>query len=59
MKITLIEPKSPDSHIFSLFALPRLGILLLGTILRDQGHDVFVAVESIKPISWNLSLIHI
>lgn len=53
MKITLIEPKSPDSHIFSLYALPRLGTLLLGTILRDRGHDVSVAVESIKPVSWD------
>ena len=53
MKITLIEPKSPDSHIFSLYALPRLGTLLLGTILRDRGHDVSVTVESIKPVSWD------
>ena len=53
MKITLIEPKSPDSHIFSLFALPRLGTLLLGTILKDRGHDISVAVETIKPVSWD------
>ncbi len=53
MKITLIEPKSPDSHIFSLYALPRLGTVLLGTILKQQGHDVSVMVESIEPISWD------
>ncbi len=53
MKITLIEPKSPDSHIFSLYALPRLGTLLLGTILGERGHDVSVAVESIEPVSWD------
>lgn len=56
MKITLIEPKSPDSHIFSLYALPRLGTILLGTILRDRGHDVSVMVESIEEISWDAVL---
>jgi radical SAM superfamily enzyme YgiQ (UPF0313 family) len=53
MKITLIEPKSPDAHIFSLYALPRLGTVLLGTILKDLGHDVRVSVESIEPITWD------
>jgi anaerobic magnesium-protoporphyrin IX monomethyl ester cyclase len=56
MKITLIEPKSPDSHIFSLYALPRLGTILLGTILRDEGHDVCVMVESIEEIGWDTVL---
>jgi radical SAM superfamily enzyme YgiQ (UPF0313 family) len=56
MKITLIEPKSPDSHIFSLYALPRLGTVLLGTILRDEGHDVSVMVESIEEIGWDAVL---
>ena len=56
MKIILIEPKSPDSHIFSLYALPRLGTILLGTILRQRGHDVSVMVEAIEEITWDAVL---
>ena len=56
MKITLIEPTSPDSHIFSLYTLPRLGTILLGTILKGRGHEVSVMVESIKQISWDAVL---
>ncbi len=56
MKVTLIEPKSPDSHIFSLYALPRLGTILLGTILKKKGHDVRVMVESIEEIAWDTVL---
>ena len=33
MKITMLEPKAPNIHIWSKFKLPRLGSLLLGTIL--------------------------
>jgi len=53
MKITLIEPRSPDFHIFSLYPLPRLGIILLGTILKQRGHDVSVIVESMGEIPWD------
>ena len=52
MKITLIEPQSPDFHIFSFFPLPRLGTMLLGSILKEKGHDVSVMVECIKEIPW-------
>ena len=52
-KIVLIEPKPPDIHIFSHFALPRLGVVLLGTILRDQGYDVTVMVEESKPFDFD------
>jgi radical SAM superfamily enzyme YgiQ (UPF0313 family) len=44
-KIVFIEPKSPSSHIFSLVAIPRLGTLLLGTILKQRGYDVRVYIE--------------
>ncbi len=53
MKITLIEPSSPDFHIFSLYPLPRLGTILLGTILKKGGHDVSVMVESLGEIPWD------
>ncbi|HET6486456.1 MAG TPA: radical SAM protein [Spirochaetia bacterium] len=37
--VTLIEPKNNHLHIFSRFELPRLGGVLLATILRDQGYE--------------------
>ncbi len=37
--VTLIEPRSERLHIFSRFELPRLGCVLLATIMRDKGYD--------------------
>jgi len=53
MKITLVEPKAPDLHIWSKFRLPRLGPLLLGTILAREGHDVEVYFEETVDLDWN------
>lgn len=49
-KILMIEPRSPSMHIFSLAPLPRLGNIILGTILKERGFDVTVLVEEIQPI---------
>ncbi|MBI4831335.1 MAG: B12-binding domain-containing radical SAM protein [Candidatus Lindowbacteria bacterium] len=49
-KIIFVEPKAPGFHIFSKWALPRLGTALLATILRDMGHDVKVYVEEVHKI---------
>jgi radical SAM superfamily enzyme YgiQ (UPF0313 family) len=38
-RITLVEPKSDHYSIFSLYKLPRLGSLLLATLLRDRGYE--------------------
>ena len=48
-RIVLLEPCSPDLHIFSRFAMPRLGVVLLGTILKDLGYQVKVMVEDVAP----------
>lgn len=40
LNITLIEPKPPGKHVFSTVKMPRLGLPILGTILRQQGHHV-------------------
>ncbi len=40
MKISLIEPRAADYHIYSAWAIPRQGLPLLGTILENKGHDV-------------------
>lgn len=49
-KIVFIEPKSPGYHVFSKWGLPRLGTIILGTILRDKGYDVKIFIEDIKGI---------
>ena len=47
-KILFIEPRAPREHIFSRVAIPRLGSLLLGTILKNQGLEVKVVVEELS-----------
>ncbi len=47
-KVLFIEPRSPREHIFSRVAIPRLGSLLLGTILEQQGMEVKVVIEEIS-----------
>jgi radical SAM superfamily enzyme YgiQ (UPF0313 family) len=49
-KIIFIEPKPPDFHIFSRMSLPRLGTVLLGTVLRKNGYDVKSYVEEIAEL---------
>ena len=52
--IYFIEARSPGSHIFSFTALPRLGSILLGTILKHKGFNVKVFIEDIAPLAWDL-----
>ncbi len=40
MKISLIEPKAPGRHVYSTVTMPRLGLPLLGTQLKEIGHEV-------------------
>jgi len=49
-KVVLVEPKSTHLHVYSRVAIPRLGVVLLGTILRSLGYDVRVYIEDIAPI---------
>ena len=39
-QISFIEPSAPGLHIFSKFPIPRLGAVLLSTILRKRGYEV-------------------
>lgn len=52
-KIIFVEPKAPGFHIYSKWLLPRLGTVLLGTVLRDLGHEVKVYVEEIQKADRN------
>jgi radical SAM superfamily enzyme YgiQ (UPF0313 family) len=56
MKISLIEPRSPDYHVYSGIAIPRLGLPMLATLLKQQGHDVKVYVEDVEEISGQTAL---
>jgi radical SAM superfamily enzyme YgiQ (UPF0313 family) len=51
MRIALIEPRSADVNVFSKFPLPRLGLPLIGTILRNAGHEVIVYCEDLHALS--------
>jgi len=51
-KIVFIEPKAPGYHIYSRWGLPRLGTVILGTILHEHGYDVKIFVEEIKGIDF-------
>lgn len=52
--IVLIEARSPGEHIFSMIFLPRLGVPLLGTILRKAGYNVVEMIENFYPLDWNI-----
>jgi len=52
MIIRLIEPKAPGINVFDQALLPRLGLPLIGRILRDAGHDVRIYVETLAPVDW-------
>ncbi|MBI2204163.1 MAG: B12-binding domain-containing radical SAM protein [Candidatus Rokubacteria bacterium] len=52
-KIVFVEPKSTHLHIYSRVCIPRLGSVLLGTIMRAKGYDVRVYVEDIHDVDMN------
>ncbi len=56
MRVSLIEPHSPDYHVYSRVTIPRLGAPILATILKELGHEVKVYVEDLAPIRLNEAL---
>lgn len=54
MRIACIEPKSPSINIFSKWGdIPRLGLIILGTMLAKVGHKVKVSIETISKVNWD------
>lgn len=53
-KIVFIEPKAPGLHIFSQFPLPRLGTLILGTMMKKRGWDVELFVEDFRKVDFDI-----
>ncbi|MBF0318713.1 MAG: radical SAM protein [Nitrospirae bacterium] len=51
-RISFIEAKSPGNHIFSKFPIPRVGSILLSTILRDRGYEVKTFIEDVGRPDW-------
>ncbi len=51
-KVVFIEPKSPGYHIYSKWGLPRLGTVILGTMLQERGYSVKIFVEEVKGIDF-------
>jgi len=49
-KIVFVEPSSTHLHIYSRVTIPRLGSVLLGTIMRAKGYDVRVFIEDIHDV---------
>lgn len=52
-RISFIEAKSPGAHIFSQFLIPRIGAVLLSTILKERGYEIKVFVEDISEPDWS------
>ncbi|MDW7759191.1 MAG: radical SAM protein [Acidobacteriota bacterium] len=53
-KFIFIEPQAPDLHIFSQFPLPRLGTLILGTMMKRRGCEVEVFVEDFRRLDFEV-----
>ncbi|MBI1734904.1 MAG: B12-binding domain-containing radical SAM protein [Candidatus Rokubacteria bacterium] len=49
-KIVFVEPKSTHLHVYSRVCIPRLGSVLLATIMRNKGYDVRVYIEDIHAV---------
>jgi radical SAM superfamily enzyme YgiQ (UPF0313 family) len=49
-KLVFVEPKSTHLHVYSRVTIPRLGSVLLATIMRDRGYDVRVYIEDVHDI---------
>ena len=52
-RITLIEPRPPGYHVFSKFKLPRLGLPILGALLRGKGYEVKIYCEDLAPVDYD------
>ena len=53
MRITFIEPAAPGFHVYSFLKMPRLGLPLLGALLKERGHEVRIYAESLSEVDWN------
>ncbi len=52
-RISFIEAGTPGLHVFSKFPIPRLGAVLLSTILRERGYEVKTFIEDLAAPDWS------
>ncbi|MGQ9580988.1 MAG: B12-binding domain-containing radical SAM protein [Armatimonadota bacterium] len=52
-KVSLIEPKPPGYHVYSRIALPRLGLPLMGAMLKQRGIDVAIYCQDFQEIDYS------
>lgn len=51
-KVTFVEPKPPGYHVYTGVALPRLGLPLMGAMLKDRGIDVSIYCQDIQEVDY-------
>jgi anaerobic magnesium-protoporphyrin IX monomethyl ester cyclase len=51
--IRLVEPAAPGMHVYSRVRLPRLGLPIIGAVLKARGHDVSIYCGDFEPVDWN------
>jgi radical SAM superfamily enzyme YgiQ (UPF0313 family) len=52
VRIILIEPAAPGFHVYSFIKQLRLGLPLLGALMKQRGHEVRVYAESLSELDW-------
>ncbi|MBF0343456.1 MAG: radical SAM protein [Nitrospirae bacterium] len=52
-RISFIETRSPQSNIFRRFPIPRVGAVLLSTMLKQKGYEVKTFIEDIRKPDWS------
>ncbi len=51
-RVALIEPRSRNVHAFTRWPLPRLGLPILGAILKQAGIDVTIYMDQVTRLDW-------
>mgnify|MGYP005837752743 FL=1 len=51
-KVTLVEPQPPGYHVYSRIALPRLGLPILGAMLKQRGIDVTIYCQAFTRLDY-------
>ncbi|NMA92063.1 MAG: radical SAM protein [Firmicutes bacterium] len=51
-KIALIEPQSKADHVYSFVQMPRLGLPLLGSLLKAEGYEVEIYLGRGDRLPW-------
>ncbi len=51
-KVALIEPKASGIHLFTRWKLPRLGLPILGAMLKKMGIEATVHFEEATQLDW-------